>query len=108
MSDALTPDRSEAPKRKRNSPPATGSAKAKAKAKAAPKAKPGAAPKKTARKAAASRPGTTGQAITDQERWRLIAEEAYLRAERRGFEQGDPIDDWLSAEREVDERLRGV
>lgn len=39
-------------------------------------------------------------------RRRMIAEEAYLLAERRGFERGDPLDDWLQAEREVDERLR--
>ena len=39
------------------------------------------------------------------ERLKMIAEEAYLRAERRGFTQGDPMEDWLAAEREVDERL---
>lgn len=45
-------------------------------------------------------------AETAEARRRMIAEEAYLRAERRGFGQGDPLDDWLQAEREVDERLR--
>lgn len=34
-----------------------------------------------------------------------IALEAWLRAERRGFAGGDPVADWLEAEREVDARL---
>lgn len=39
------------------------------------------------------------------ERCRLIAEAAYLRAERRGFSGGDPQQDWLEAEAEVDQIL---
>jgi len=35
-------------------------------------------------------------------RQQLIAESAFLKAERRGFEGGDPVEDWLEAEREVD------
>lgn len=42
---------------------------------------------------------------TDDERTRLIAETAYLRAERRGFMGGDPVVDWLEAEEEVDSAL---
>lgn len=34
-----------------------------------------------------------------------IAEAAYWRAERRGFAAGQELDDWLAAEREVDEDL---
>lgn len=34
-----------------------------------------------------------------------IALEAWLRAERRGFAGGDPVADWLDAEREVDAQL---
>lgn len=34
-----------------------------------------------------------------------IAEAAYFRAERRGFEGGDPVADWIDAEREVDAAL---
>ena len=34
-----------------------------------------------------------------------IAEAAYWRAERRGFTAGQELDDWLAAEREVDERI---
>jgi hypothetical protein len=32
-----------------------------------------------------------------------IAEAAYWRAERRGFTAGQELDDWLAAEKEVDE-----
>jgi hypothetical protein len=42
--------------------------------------------------------------ISHDERRRLIAEAAYLRAEARGFEGGDPTVDWLEAEHEVDAR----
>ena len=36
----------------------------------------------------------------------LIAETAYLRAERRGFEPGHATEDWLAAEAEVDALLK--
>jgi DNA anti-recombination protein RmuC len=36
----------------------------------------------------------------------MIADAAYFRAERRGFNSGDPVADWLEAEAEVDARLR--
>jgi len=35
-----------------------------------------------------------------------IAERAYWRAERRGFAPGGELDDWLEAEREVDEESK--
>lgn len=34
-----------------------------------------------------------------------IAEAAYWRAERRGFGSGQELDDWLAAEKEVDEDI---
>ena len=40
------------------------------------------------------------QAPTGEERYRWIAHAAYLRAEKRGFEPGREIDDWLAAEAE--------
>ncbi len=36
----------------------------------------------------------------------MIAEAAYLRAERRGFATGNEEEDWLAAEAEVDALLR--
>jgi hypothetical protein len=35
----------------------------------------------------------------------LIAEEAYLIAERRGFQGGDTAEDWARAEKQVNHRL---
>ena len=35
----------------------------------------------------------------------MIAERAYLRAERRGFSGGDPVTDWLEGEKEIDRVL---
>jgi hypothetical protein len=42
----------------------------------------------------------------DETREELIALAAYYRAERRGFEPGGELQDWLAAEAEVDEALR--
>jgi hypothetical protein len=44
--------------------------------------------------------------LTPEARHALIAEAAYLRAERRGFEPGRETEDWLAAEVEVDALLR--
>jgi len=44
--------------------------------------------------------------VTPEARRALIAENAYLRAERRGFEPGHETEDWLAAEAEVDALLR--
>ena len=46
-----------------------------------------------------------GNTITPEERWRMVAEAAYLRAEKRGFSGGNPTDDWLAAEAEIDKIL---
>lgn len=46
------------------------------------------------------------RAITPEERTCMIAEAAYLRAERRGFASGNELDDWLEAEAEVEAALR--
>jgi hypothetical protein len=35
----------------------------------------------------------------------MIAESAYLRAERRGFAPGGEAEDWVAAEKEVDALL---
>lgn len=43
--------------------------------------------------------------ISTQERQRMIAEAAYYRALDRGFSGGDPVDDWLAAEREISRLL---
>lgn len=65
-----------------------------------------AAPKKQAAKrskagasAAAQRNGSP------EDRYNMIAVAAYYRAERRGFDGGCAMDDWLAAEAEVDAML---
>jgi Protein of unknown function (DUF2934) len=40
--------------------------------------------------------------FSPEQRRRLIEEAAYYRALERGFEGGDPVEDWLSAELEID------
>lgn len=47
-----------------------------------------------------------GNGVSPDERWRRIAETAYLLAEKRDFQGGDPVADWLAAEAEVDATLR--
>jgi len=45
-------------------------------------------------------PETPGETIYLPDRNAKIAELAYYKAERRGFEPGHELDDWLEAERE--------
>lgn len=59
-----------------------------------------------ARKAPLVAPAPARLQLTPEARRALIAEKAYLRAERRGFEPGYETEDWLSAEVEVDALLR--
>jgi|SRR5579871_1343178 len=70
------------------------------KKKAAPRAK-STAPKKSPAKTAA-----TVVAVSEDVRRGMIAEAAYLRAERRGFAAGGEAEDWLAAEAEVDALLK--
>lgn len=63
--------------------------------------------KATAAAASKSRAKASAPArqISADSRQQMIAKAAYLRAERRGFGSGDPLDDWLAAEREIDTLL---
>jgi hypothetical protein len=45
--------------------------------------------------------------ITAEERYRMISEAAYYRAERRGFTGNGAIEDWLAAEASIDAMLTG-
>jgi hypothetical protein len=51
-------------------------------------------------------PAAPRVAVTREARRALIAESAYLRAERRGFAPGHEAEDWLAAEAEVDALLK--
>jgi hypothetical protein len=48
---------------------------------------------------------TMSLGVTREERHRMIAETAYFLAQERGFHGGDPVTDWLEAERRVDRQL---
>jgi hypothetical protein len=69
--------------------------------KAAPRRR--AEPVKPAVPAAVATPRLT---VSEEARRAMIAEAAYLRAERRGFAAGNEEEDWLAAEAEVDALLR--
>jgi len=45
------------------------------------------------------------RSVSADQRHAMIAESAYRRAEARGFQGGDPMQDWLEGEREVDALL---
>ena len=44
--------------------------------------------------------------VSEDARRAMIAQAAYLRAERRGFAPGAELEDWMAAEAEVDALLR--
>ncbi|WP_211364078.1 DUF2934 domain-containing protein [Propionivibrio limicola] len=60
---------------------------------------------KTATKAAKST--ANGPAITDEQRYRMIAEAAYFRAESHNF-LSDPVRDWIEAEKDIEARLNAA
>jgi hypothetical protein len=42
---------------------------------------------------------------TTEQKQRMIAEAAYFRAEKKGFADSDPVQDWLAAEAGIDKHL---
>lgn len=60
----------------------------------------------TAPRAQVRAKSTRSSSISAEDRRAMIAESAYLRAERRGFAPGEEVTDWLAAEQEVDALLR--
>jgi len=42
------------------------------------------------------------KSISPMDRWKMVAEAAYYRAQKRGFIGGNPMDDWVDAEKEID------
>ena len=50
-------------------------------------------------------PAPAAQPIAPDERRAMIAEAAYYRAQRRGFEPGYELDDWYGAERDIERAL---
>lgn len=68
--------------------------------------------KKAAKKAAKKAPARPRKArqkvagMSAETRHHVIEKAAYYRAEKRGFQNGDPVADWLSSEKEVDDLLK--
>lgn len=63
------------------------------------------------RRAARAKPvpateAATGITVSENTRRAMIAQAAYLRAERRGFAPAGEVEDWLAAEAEVDALLK--
>ena len=54
----------------------------------------------------AARSKSSRAPVSVDDRRAMIAEAAYLRAERRGFTPGHETEDWLAAEEEVDGLLQ--
>jgi len=44
---------------------------------------------------------------SEHELQQMIAEKAYFRALSRGFQGGDPVEDWLIAEHEISKKFSG-
>jgi len=65
------------------------------------------APRKTpARAKQAAVKASAAVVVSEDARRGMIAEGAYLRAERRGFAPGHEEEDWIAAEHEVDALLK--
>ncbi|WP_097459752.1 DUF2934 domain-containing protein [Mangrovitalea sediminis] len=60
------------------------------------------APAKGSAAATKARPAAN---VTAEQRWRMIADAAFYRAERRGFSPGGEVNDWLEAEAEIEALL---
>jgi hypothetical protein len=71
---------------------------------APPRARAKSSPTPRVRKAAVK--GSPRVTISEDVRRGMIAEGAYLRAERRGFAPGHEEEDWIAAEAEVDALLK--
>ena len=60
---------------------------------------------KSAPKPKAALNRSAGQPVSADQRQLMISEAAYYIAERRGFDAGHELDDWLLAERQIDTTL---
>lgn len=73
---------------------------------AAPKAAKSDAPKTTAAKKPSTRTTKAKSAgVSPEQRYLMICEAAYYKAERRGFSPENEVEDWLEAEAEINRLL---
>ncbi len=57
--------------------------------------------------ATVSKASAAVRSLTEEQRRAMIAEAAYYMAERRGFESGHELEDWLLAESRFEAAIRG-
>lgn len=55
---------------------------------------------------ATNKPVATKKSVSPEERYQMIAAAAYFHAERHGFTSGRSLDDWIAAEKEIDQLLK--
>lgn len=65
------------------------------------------AKKKTTQTSKVKKSSSGALDISAEERWRMIAVTAYLKAEARKFAPGHETEDWLQAEKEVEALIGG-
>ena len=46
--------------------------------------------------------------VSSEQRYRMICDAAYFLAEKRGFQNGTPEQDWLKAEKQIDTLLTRI
>jgi hypothetical protein len=63
-------------------------------------------PKQAAKRSKKTQPAAKPEPMQPMQRRDMIAELAYLYAEARGFQGGEPAQDWLKAEAEIDRELK--
>lgn len=62
---------------------------------------------KSVKSSSAKKAPRMGKSYSPEDRWKMIADAAFFKAERRGFAPGGEVADWLAAEMEVDALLMG-
>jgi hypothetical protein len=63
-------------------------------------------PKQAAKRSKQAPSAATPEPMQAMQRREMIAQRAYLYAEARGFQGGEPERDWLKAEAEIDRELK--
>ncbi|MEJ2479356.1 MAG: DUF2934 domain-containing protein [Acidihalobacter sp.] len=111
MSDSPEPTK---PRRRTTTTKTAASTKAAKPAAKKPATKPAA--KSASKSATTAKSGTktararkkSASPVTAEQRYRMIAEAAYLIAESHGFDSSRSLDDWLQAEAQIDRQLSGT
>lgn len=63
-------------------------------------------PQNTSRTYTTTQSKTTTTTVNPNDRQRMVRETAYYLAQKRGFAPGHDVEDWVTAERTVDQQLR--